>query len=199
MTELEPWAAELAGNHRKFASFGWHNRPENDEQYGIVYMTNRDADLLTQSNWETALKLLEEYLEADEPDIWTEVHNHWAVGWVEGFVVRVYDDSGEITPAANALNELREQLEDYPVLDEEDWSQREFDAQHEAIADVYLRKSEKADDLPDDWVEQVWSYLWDNDQAAFDGYDGGVDWEKCEEAMIELGFAIPDEEEADEE
>jgi len=48
--DLETAAREARGNWQKFDCFGWHDRPEDCEEWAIVYTHNRDSDLLDQSN-----------------------------------------------------------------------------------------------------------------------------------------------------
>ncbi len=192
MLSLAEWAQSFAGNHREFRYWSWWDRPDDDHNCGIHYMTNRDADLVTVSNWEVSQKILADHLEADEPDIWIERHSHWACGWIEGYVVRVFDADGNVTEATQVFHEMLERIDDYPLLDEEDYSQREYDAQVESIKSAYLRSSDMVDDPPPDWAEQVWQHLWDCDQYAFHE-DGYVAEEHVEEAMLSLGFATTSE------
>ena len=55
---------------------------------------------------------------------------------IDGFSIRVYDSKGEITPAFRAYHELAERLADYPILDEEDYSRREYEETLRNIVDV---------------------------------------------------------------
>jgi hypothetical protein len=84
----------------------------------IVLSRHRDSDCLTQSNFESALAALG----GEGEHVAIERSNHWAVGWVEYLVVD--PAQGEIVAQAQ---EMRDRLEDYPVLDEENWSKRECD------------------------------------------------------------------------
>ena len=87
---------------------------------------NRDSDLLTQSNWEVqwaALKPLVADCAEDECSPTIVRENHWAVGWVEW--VAIHPSNVAAVAAAEAL---AERLEQYPVLDEMDLSNREADA-----------------------------------------------------------------------
>lgn len=45
---------------------------------------------------------------------------HWAVGWVEWIAIHESDEK-----ALRIADHNRERLDDYPVLDENDWSERE--------------------------------------------------------------------------
>jgi hypothetical protein len=127
LDHAEDLAKELAGNHRKFESFGWHDRPEDDTEWCIVYTTNRDADALTRSNARVIGKALEPYCTGeDNADCREEHHGHWACGWVDGYAIRVRRN-GELTPAFLAYAELATALSDYPVLDDGDFSNEEHE------------------------------------------------------------------------
>ncbi len=132
-------AAKLAGNHRKFESFGWSERPEDDQQWCIVYTSNRDANALTRSNARVIAKALDAF---SEDDCRAESHSHWACGHVDGYAIRVYDAAGNVTPAFTAYAELVIALEDYPVLDDEDFSAEEEEEANEVWKNCY-RDSER--------------------------------------------------------
>ncbi len=127
---LESTAHELAGNWRKFDSFGWHDRPADCYEFAIVYTNNRDSDVLSESNAHAISEALEPYM---GDDVYSEHHNHWACGWIDGFSIRVYRD-GKITDAFRTYYELMARLEDYPVLDEDDYLRRESEAIDESWA-----------------------------------------------------------------
>lgn len=77
----------------------------------------RDSGPFENSNFETALDIL-----GGESDT-VEVHsfNHWGPGWFEIIIVAPDSD------AAKKAEEIEASLENYPVLDDEDLSQREWD------------------------------------------------------------------------
>src|SRR5262245_41147296 len=130
-SDVEGAAKEMAGNHQRFDSFAWHDRPADDDKWTIVYTRNRDSRLLEESNAEAIDRELGPLFKSG--DIVPEHHGHWACGWIDGYAIRVYDDTGAITPAFRRWCELCEQLADYPVLDEEDYSRREYEATLENI------------------------------------------------------------------
>lgn len=83
---------------------------------------HRDSDLLAESNWDAALEAL-----GGEGDHVTIMRiGHWAVGWVEMLFI---DSEDEHT--LHEAEEIEAALESYPVLDEDDFSQREMDAANE--------------------------------------------------------------------
>lgn len=185
--DLEEAAAEAAGNHLQFESFGWHTRPEDDHNWTIVYTHNRDSGLLDISNAEAIAKEME--VEEFEEDVVSESHNHWAVGWVDGYSIRVYDKDGRITAAFLKWFDLNSRVEDYPILDEEDYSQKEYDATLENISNNSPRNL--LIDLPEGWEGEVFSWLWDNNQSAVENRDdqgGYADEDEIIEALLGLGM-----------
>ena len=98
-----------------------------------------------------------------------ESHNHWAVGHIDGFSIRVFRN-GEITDAFTKYHELTERLADYPILDEEDYSQREFDATVENLTDAVWRLKDEYD-LPQDWESDVFDWLSNNNCGAIENVD----------------------------
>ena len=91
-----------------------------------------------QSNAAVIADVLRPFSETENPDVVFESHSHWAVGHVDGFSIRVYRD-GEITEAFRAYHGLMERLDGYPVLDEADYSSREYEAALENIEDAAWR------------------------------------------------------------
>ena len=125
MDHVEDYVKDLRGNHRKFDSFAWFNRPEDDENWCIVYTHSRDSGIVVRSNAACIEKELTPFTEGEDPDAVPEVHNHWACGWVDGYAIRVLDPDGKPTAAFVKWVELQLALEDYPILDEDDVSERE--------------------------------------------------------------------------
>jgi hypothetical protein len=81
------------------------------------------------------------------------------------------------TRAYRTLCEIIDQLSEYPVLDETDYSEREYQATLENIEDSFYQVNDKVDRdrLPKDWVSSAFSWLWDKDQSAVEnrGDQGG--------------------------
>jgi hypothetical protein len=98
--EIEEAAKQAAGNWRKFESFVWWRASEMDDaaSFAILYTHHRDSGLLDQSNAAAIAKALEPFTEGDDPDVTAESHNHWAVGHIDGFAIRVFRN-GQITEA----------------------------------------------------------------------------------------------------
>ena len=84
--DLQEAAREGTGNWQQFESFCWHRASELDtpEDWSIVYTHHRDSGLLDQSNAAAIEEAMEPFMEADDPDVVAESHNHWAVAWIDG-------------------------------------------------------------------------------------------------------------------
>ena len=89
---------------------------ERQDWFVLPIGTNRDADCLAESNWHSVIKSL-----GGESDT-LEVHRfgHWAWGWFE--IALLHPDREE------EGNEIEECLLEYPVFDDEDYSNREYEA-----------------------------------------------------------------------
>ncbi len=188
--ELETAAQEARGNWQEFDSFGWHDRPEGAEDWAIVYTHNRDSELFDQSNAAEIDKALAPFMEEEDADVRAEHHGHWACGWIDGYAIRVYRN-GQITEAFRAYHELAARLADYPVLNEEDFSRREYEATLENL----LSEGFDSDCFapPEGWEGEVFSWLWDHNQSAVENRDGQGGYATKEEigaALDALGYRI---------
>ena len=166
-SDVEGSARELVGNHRRFDSFCWHDRPDDDgENWTIVYTHNRDSGLLEQSNADAIEQELQPFIEAG--DVLPEHHGHFLCGWIDGYAIRVWqtppseDGDAEVTEAFRTWCYLKQRLSDYAVLDETDYSRREYEATLENIECEGRRHVR--DDAPDDWPGQVFDWLWNSDE-----------------------------------
>lgn len=90
--------------------------------YYVFLGRHRDSDMITESNFDAAMKALG----GESETVIIARASHWAVGWVESILIHK-DDSA----ALQIADDLAAQLEDYPVLDESDLSERECEAAHE--------------------------------------------------------------------
>ena len=183
--DVQSAALELANNHSRFDSFGWHCPPDDAENWTIVYTRHRDSGLLDQSNADAIAAEIEPFMETG--DVRPEHHGHWAVGWVDGYAIRVFDNDDEVTEAFQVWCYLQERLGDYSALDESDYSKREYDAAIEAIS--IEGRCHIRDDAPEDWAGQVFSWLWDHNQRELENRDdqgASPSKEAVREALREL-------------
>lgn len=91
----------------------------------VLLTRNRDSDCLSQSNWDTALKRLG----GESDTVAIERMGHWLCGWIEYLLICPND--------IDTANEIEQKLEDYPVLDEEDFSNQESEEANRVWKDCY--------------------------------------------------------------
>jgi hypothetical protein len=193
---LEDAATEAAGNWKSWTCFVWDRERDLDDgdNWAICYTHNRDSGLLSQSNADAISKAIEPFTEGEDPDVVMESHSHWACGHVDGFSIRVYRN-GEITDAFKAYHELSEQLAEYPILDEEDYSERELEATIENINDAAWRLKGEYE-VPDGWESDVYSWLSDHRQSAIENRDdqgGYPEQDDLRAAFDALGYVQVEE------
>ena len=189
---LEDAATEAAGNWQKFDSFVWWRQREMDDadRWAIVYSHNRDSDLLDLSNASVIGKALEAFTEGENPDVVSETHSHWLVGHVDGFSIRVFDGDGNITEAFRTYFGLLEQMEAYPVLDESDYSNREYESTLENV-ELAAWSLKRKYVLPEGWAGEVFSWLSDNEPSQLENVDdqgGWPDEDSLRAAFKALGY-----------
>ena len=91
---------------------------------------NRDSDCGTESNWHVALKMLG----GESDNVQIHRFGHWACGWYELIVVRPG------SPAETTAREIEESLDGYPILDDDDFSEREREAADQTWRDCFNAK-----------------------------------------------------------
>jgi hypothetical protein len=193
---VEDAAKDVAGNWKSWTCFVWDREGDLDhaDNWAIVYTHNRDSGLLAQSNADAIAKVLEPFTDTNDPDVVFESHAHWACGHVDGASIRVYRN-GEITDAFRAYHELSEQLADYSILNEEDYSNREYEATLENIADAAWRLKHEFV-LPEGWESEVYSWLSENRSGSVENRDdqGGYPQEDDLNAAFDaLGYVQAEE------
>ena len=190
--DIEQAAQKAAGNWQRFNCFVWFRdrELEDAEKWGIVYTSNRDSGLLDQSNASVIGKALEAFTEGDSPDVVSESHSHWLVGHVDGFSIRVFDGDSDITGAFRTYFGLLEQMEAYPVLDESDYSNREYESTLENV-ELAAWSLKRKYVLPEGWAGEVYSWLSDNEPSQLENVDdqgGWPDEDSLRAAFKALGY-----------
>lgn len=155
----------------------------------VLYSRHRDSDFLTESNWEMLQQELQKIIdtipipntrtqinhwgeEEELPSDWMYIWSagHWAVGWVEYLMIR-RDAPEELLERANDLHHYLKH--EYPILDEDDYMERQDEAIYQWWKDCtleeridYCRKTDDSifaarrdDEMPPD----VYDYLRDSD------------------------------------
>ena len=189
--ELDEAARTAAGNWQHVDSFVWYRDEEltDPENWSIIYTHHRDSGLLDQSNASVIDAALQPFTEGDNPDVIAEHHTHWAVGSIDGYAIRVFRN-GQITDAFRAYHHLAEQMAEYPILDEDDYSRREYEATLENIADSAWRLKDEYD-LADGWEYEIYDWLSDHDDGELENVDdqGGYPSEESLRMAVDaLGF-----------
>lgn len=92
---------------------------------------SRDSDCLEESNFATMLR----DLGGESETVLVIRESHWAVGWVEWIAIHATDDR-----ALQIADRNVDRLQDYPVLDELDFSEHETEAANRVWADCYSPK-----------------------------------------------------------
>lgn len=103
-------------NLKKWASPQYYFGEEWSHMY-IFLARTRDSDNLEESNFEAALKALGG--ESDTVKIIRD--SHWACGWIEWLGIDESDAA-----ALEKADDIADALADYPVLDENDYADREY-------------------------------------------------------------------------
>lgn len=85
--------------------------------YYVFLGHHRDSDNLDNSNFDCGLKAIG----GESETVIVVTENHWAVGWVAWIAIHESNEEALIK-----ADEIKAKLDDYPVLDEEDYSEREY-------------------------------------------------------------------------
>jgi hypothetical protein len=86
-----------------------------------VMTRSRDSDCLTESNWRVALRMLG----GESDNVRIDRFGHWACGWWESLSVKDGSSSHSIG------QDITEQIDSYPILDEDDFSEIEQEQANE--------------------------------------------------------------------
>jgi hypothetical protein len=181
-TEFQTYGAWLAAQ-RDLAV--WDREAAAEKSHWLVvphvYCPNV-AEIYQESNWCALLKLLEQ---ADPSGEQYEMQqwSHWATPYCQ---IIVAPDSTAHTAAVAAM----QRLEDYPLLDENDFSERESEQQYENIHDEIKRRSfeRNGEPLTSDQESDLASEIC---QLASDTEQDGSDF--VESMLAKLGWAYCDD------
>lgn len=99
--------------------------------YFVVLGQHRDSHSLDRSNFAVALTRLG----GESETVIVVRSNHWAVGWVEGILVHESDKV-----SLETAEQIKESLSDYPALDDEHWSNLQYDEITEYWENASLRE-----------------------------------------------------------
>jgi hypothetical protein len=189
--DLKEAAEDVAGNWKRMKCFIWYRATElkDADKWAVIYTSHRDSGLLDQSNAAVISKALKPFTENDNPDVVFESHSHFLVGHIDGFSIRVFK-RGRITKAFRKYHELAERMDAYPILDEDDYSNREYEATYENIP-LAAGSLKHEYELPEDWQSEVFSWLSENNESSLESRDDQGGWpteEQIKAAFTALGY-----------
>jgi hypothetical protein len=190
-TDVESAARLCVGNWKEFDSFAWHRAYdiEDADRWMLWYTSSRDAGLFERSNEKAINERLRPFSEGDDPDLVFETHSHWAAGYLDGFSVRVFKPDGTITPAFEEFCQIKAELEAYPILNEQDFSDMEWQATLENYASEMWRERKE---LPEGWEGEVYNFFSNNGMDEYtenrDDRGGWAPKERIVEALQALGL-----------
>lgn len=155
---------------------GWPNSYYGDyPDYYVFLGRSRDSNILEESNFLAALAMLG----GESDDIVIERAGHWACGWVEHIAV----NPKNIEKVQIAEN-IRNQLNDYPVLDDDDFCNRESEEYAEEFEGNYNYMLQdfrnENDDIPESVINKAREIAWN-----LQGYTDGVPWDMVKDKLRE--------------
>lgn len=143
--------------------FAYYGSYHEEEGWGRAFAQHRDSDVLSRSNWQV---ISEDLLTRFPNDVHVELCNHWAVGWIEVLRIRVTTQPSRIreyniTECFRAVVAWQEKLEDYPVANEEHWSNLEHEEFTEYLEQEipYIWRGISDDELPDHLLHSVYEIV----------------------------------------
>jgi len=112
-----------------------------DGWYAAPVRRHRDSEILDNSNWEVQLERIPE-----SETVQAVTESHFAVGWVEWLAIHE-SDRGALAEA----EKIGEQLENYPILDEDHYSQLEWKTMEESGMIHDPNSGEWVDEVEGEW------------------------------------------------
>ena len=202
--DVEAYAQEMGANWEKFDCFALYGRGDYTptENWCLVYVDRgNQSTLIDESNAAEIAERLGAQPDTGAADGLSDavpIHtSHWAGGRLSGYMLRIRDDAGELTPKFCEWHSIQCELDDYPILNDDDYSERESEATDaniaQAIAD-YARALERehgtqSDEFPDGWAESVASWIRENEYPEnIDDQGGWPNDDSLDLAFIACGL-----------
>jgi hypothetical protein len=155
----------------------------------VIGWAERGDDILEESNYLSALDLIRGAAGEDvEEHVIDATVGHWLVGSLRQLFVQVYEDESreEFTQAFIEAVEIAEGLKDYPVVDESDYSEREWKQYEENLSEALDDAQRQYDLDTDEEAQAIRDAFYDvqGDRLPWDGVD--VSWDAVEELYREV-------------
>jgi len=179
--------------------FGWFGGDEMFVTWSFagINLAVNSGDVLQESNFHVISKDLMDRF-PDDFDI--AGVKHWAVGPMDQLRVRVLKNEGKIeydnlTEAFHALMEWHDALESYPVADESDLYEREYEAEVKDVAWrlQYTEPLKYLIHVAGDYEELAGDLIYEINQSDYTSYHEPASDEELLEAAFELGLCLFDE------
>lgn len=202
--DVDVYAKEMGANWKRFDCFiAWGiDEYQPAENWCLVYVDRgNQSTIIDESNAAEIAKRLDAQPDTDAADGLSDavpIHSsHWAGGRLSGYMLRIRDDAGELTPKFCEWHSIQCELDDYPILNESDYSDRESEATDRNILtaiDDYARKLERdhgiqSADFPADWRESVSTWIHENEYPEnIDDQGGWPDEDSIDSAFLACGL-----------
>jgi hypothetical protein len=182
-------------NWQRRDSFVWWAAPTDADEFGLWMLSHRDSGLIDQSNGAVIRSRLAKYEAAG--DVIFFGCSHWLVGSTEEVAVRVYQPgTRETTAAFDELAAIVDACDHYPILDDGDYSDREYAAAIQGIECTAAGEIDLPATAADDWPDQVYSWLSDNEPGELENTDDRGAFpssESIRRAATAVGLLPPDD------
>ncbi len=146
-------------------------------------------DLLGESNYHTILAALTAEFPGDSR-VEASGFGHWTYAHFDAIKIRVLDKRGRITPEFAMAAVYARALQDYPLFDEEDYSERES-AEYDRQFTEELNWLSRSVELTDAQRQAIWE--WVNDRYYGTSDPGWVNPDWITEAATELNISLESE------
>lgn len=133
--QLAEKAVRESGPHNQMLPFYYYGTRRLGEIAAITWSCHLASDdILNESNFRVISKdMTERFPEAAVIELFGG-----AWGKIDHLIVDMLDDEGKVTEAGKAILDWKEKLDDYPVADEEDWTELQEEYAEQAVRE-YVR------------------------------------------------------------
>lgn len=148
-----------------------------------------DEYILDQANYRAALEELEP-LGAEAATV-----GHWTYSTFECIKVPMLTKKGKITAAAVGLWDIRNRLRDYAILDEQLWSELEWEVNERAMTDALEWEERQRDiEISDDEKSKIAELYWEQWSGYHEaGYIGDGEFQPIVDAVLSGEYQLHQE------
>lgn len=192
---IEPVTPASAGNWEKWPHYMHFGDEDPQRDYIAELCVRNSGKLLDEAN----LKAIENAFEKAgffEDGSATKMSTGSAiVGPLDGLTMRIVGDDGDLTPVALLWNQLAERYANYPILDEELYSELEekalFDYVRHAVRSCGLVDGHDPEEAADEVLGYLREHGEDHELENTDDTGGAPSDECITNALLELGYYTP--------